>query len=487
MSWLAGLVFVGVAAAQGQTPAKLYEKYAGSIVQVVAKLKDGSTSMGTGYFYMDSRTVVTCAHVIEGATDIKLNGTNGKTWEPFMISLSKDDDLAVMDILVGSDRQALSSKAFADVKVGEPVTVIGNPLGVLVNSLTTGVVSAKRKLKGVPLVQVSAATSEGSSGSPVLDSTGKLIGTVSFTYRDGQSLNMAVAREPLEAIIKSPFKGQLATALYSSNKTRVEPLNKITARPVLEFFDAIATLQETPHMDLRDQRRTVEEARELCTEVSRGNLHQAVGLPEEKAAELLDQMKTILEGFHRMTSYFEDGERGVERTGDDFGRSLIGKNKAWDDFFKFSRNNLSDEFWNSVAPPTMIIFLGPYIQSRDADHQGWRQPCTVDTAFPRSCVFGRNMITDMAGYDADMKGFDYSKKGSFEEIQKIENAHSEIKAGYTLFAIKTKPDGEWVEIPNWRVFREKTTGLPPKGGTYTITLLTGFGRSTAKEIEVAIR
>jgi len=77
-------------------------------------------------------------------------------------------------------------------EVGQRVAVIGSPLG-LDGTLSEGIISAKRKLDDGPLwLQISAAVSPGSSGSPVMNAKGEVIGVATMVLTGGQSLNFAV-------------------------------------------------------------------------------------------------------------------------------------------------------------------------------------------------------------------------------------------------------------------------------------------------------
>ena len=75
-------------------------------------------------------------------------------------------------------------------EVGENITVIGNPKG-LINSLSTGIVAGIREVDGNQWIQITAPVSPGSSGSPVFDSKGQLIGLATMMMVEGQNLNFA--------------------------------------------------------------------------------------------------------------------------------------------------------------------------------------------------------------------------------------------------------------------------------------------------------
>src|SRR5206468_12545925 len=79
----------------------------------------------------------------------------------------------------------------------DDVTVISSPLGQLPGTVTRGIVCASRVVHGTKLLQISAAISHGSSGAPVLNTRGQVIGIVRSTIEAGQSLNFATATDAI--------------------------------------------------------------------------------------------------------------------------------------------------------------------------------------------------------------------------------------------------------------------------------------------------
>src|SRR6267142_1494974 len=126
---------------------------------------------GTGFFVTEGY-VITAAHVLEGAAGCRIELTDGQ-------------------------RQRCSVAASDSVKDGDDVTVISNPLGQLPGTVSRGIVSASRVVNGTKLLQISAAISHGSSGAPVLNMRGQVIGIVRSTIEAGQSLNFATATDAI--------------------------------------------------------------------------------------------------------------------------------------------------------------------------------------------------------------------------------------------------------------------------------------------------
>ena len=91
-----------------------------------------------------------------------------------------------------------------NANVGETVYAIGSPEG-LEGSLSNGLITGRRVLEsGVPHLQTNAAISHGSSGGPLLDSTGAVVGVVVATHADGQNLNLALPASEVFGFLKGP-------------------------------------------------------------------------------------------------------------------------------------------------------------------------------------------------------------------------------------------------------------------------------------------
>lgn len=138
--------------------------------------------------------VVTNWHVIENAKSVSVKALDGHSYSVVsIVAFSVDGDLAVLETNapIGSYAALEIATAFPDE--GDRVIVIGNPLGLLEGSVSDGIVSALRPLKNAGTVlQITAPVSPGSSGSPVLNMRGKVVGVAAFGLARGQNLNFAM-------------------------------------------------------------------------------------------------------------------------------------------------------------------------------------------------------------------------------------------------------------------------------------------------------
>ena len=169
-----------------------------AVVTIHALDADGSSmASGTGFFVFyngGEGLVVTAAHVLEGASGCSIELTNGETrrCSPAASDTAKD----VMMLAVPGLAPATLKWGFSDrSQDGDDITVISNPLGELPGTVSKGIISASRIVNGTKLLQISAPISHGSSGAPVLNAQGQVIGIVRSTIESGQALNFATATD----------------------------------------------------------------------------------------------------------------------------------------------------------------------------------------------------------------------------------------------------------------------------------------------------
>ena len=150
---------------------------------------------GTGFFVTEGY-VVTAAHVLEDAAGCRIELSDGQQLRCSVAASDSAKDVAMLTVS-GRPPATLRWGSSESMKDGDEVTVISNPLGQLPGTVSRGIISASRVVKGTKLLQISAAISHGSSGAPVLDSRGQVIGIVRSTIEAGQSLNFATATDAI--------------------------------------------------------------------------------------------------------------------------------------------------------------------------------------------------------------------------------------------------------------------------------------------------
>ena len=183
--------FAAHLAGQELAPRDIAARARPAVVLVTALARGETIGQGSGFFVSADGRLVTNRHVVEGADRLRVELSSGEVYDRvFYVSADERRDLVILRIPVSSSTPLLMTDEHA-IEVGDPIYVLGNPLG-LEGTFTDGLVSAKRTVDGVSMLQISAPISQGSSGGPVLNAAGDVVGIATSTVRDGQNLNMAV-------------------------------------------------------------------------------------------------------------------------------------------------------------------------------------------------------------------------------------------------------------------------------------------------------
>lgn len=203
-----------------KTPATILKENDLSLALIVSA-DDNSASLGSGFFIADGSAVVTNYHVIAGASSLALKTGSGQIFSAEQLyAFDEKRDLAIIKLPSPAVARPVPLGDSDKVAVGEGVVVIGNPEG-LEKSVTNGLVSGLRTVDEQKLFQISAPISPGSSGGPVFNDKGEVIGVVVSFLDGGQNLNFAIpinavkqlwsARRPitLAALPKSEFRSHV--------------------------------------------------------------------------------------------------------------------------------------------------------------------------------------------------------------------------------------------------------------------------------------
>jgi S1-C subfamily serine protease len=154
------------------------------------------TATGSGFVVDKEGTIITNAHVVEGADQVTVSfSENGDAVDAEVKGIDASTDLAVLQI-DPSDVDNLTPMPLGDssqVEVGDPVVAIGNPFGFQ-RTVTTGIVSALQRQIDAPngfpirnVIQTDASINPGNSGGPLLDANGRVIGINSQIATGGTS------------------------------------------------------------------------------------------------------------------------------------------------------------------------------------------------------------------------------------------------------------------------------------------------------------
>jgi tetratricopeptide (TPR) repeat protein len=162
--------------------------------------KGEKLARGSGFFVAANR-IITNRHVIENAAKVEIHLMNGNTFTAKgTVAIDGEGDLALLQVDVPAAQAAPLYIEKATPQEGESIVVIGNPFG-LEGSVSNGIVSAVREIAGYgKIIQITAPISPGSSGSPVVNMRGEVVGIATLQAAEGQSLNFAVPAERIAAM-----------------------------------------------------------------------------------------------------------------------------------------------------------------------------------------------------------------------------------------------------------------------------------------------
>ena len=191
---------------------------------------------GSGFF-VESDRIVTNRHVIEGAYRAEVHSSTGAVFPVRgVLAVDAEGDIALLKIDVPANQIRPLPLDKTSPQEGESVVVIGNPLG-LEGSVTNGIVSAVRDIPTFGrIIQITAPISSGSSGSPVVNMQGQVIGIATLQITGGQSVNFAIPSERISQL-------QVASMISLSDLVAASGRNK-RAKAVQFFRDGLSFLSK---------------------------------------------------------------------------------------------------------------------------------------------------------------------------------------------------------------------------------------------------
>lgn len=168
------------------TTSDLYQKINPAIVSIDSHLKDG-ISCGTGCIIEQDGTILTSAHILEDGKDIIITMYNGEDYKAEIIKkFGENKDIALLKINVPYKLKTVKLGDSQKVRVGDSVLAIGNPFGFN-GTLTKGIVS--RIDYSNDRIQTDAAINPGSSGGPLLNTHGEIIGINQAIYNPDNNIS----------------------------------------------------------------------------------------------------------------------------------------------------------------------------------------------------------------------------------------------------------------------------------------------------------
>jgi|GEM_PF-535753 len=203
---------------------------------VVSDANGKEIATGTGFLVSSDGKLITNFHVIEKAASAVAKAENGGLFPVEGVLASDPKNDLVLLKLKGKELPFLTLGKSENIEVGTRIAVIGSPLG-LEGTLSEGIVSAVREVTDdIKVLQVSAAISPGSSGSPVLNAKGDVIGIACAQIRGGQALNFAIPVAVAMRILGGASKPHELRSLSESAKIPTKEI--LRASDTKSFIEA---------------------------------------------------------------------------------------------------------------------------------------------------------------------------------------------------------------------------------------------------------
>ncbi len=167
-----------------------------------------SSSAGSGVVISEDGYIVTCQHVIDGATAVYILDSNNQEYEATVVGYTTNNDLAVLKI-DAQDLSYMELDGTISSSVGDSIYVVGNPLGSFVLTITQGIISGVGRQVTINdttmvLTQVDAAVNAGNSGGGLFNASGQLIGIVNAksSGSDVEGIGFAIPIATVAAVVE---------------------------------------------------------------------------------------------------------------------------------------------------------------------------------------------------------------------------------------------------------------------------------------------
>jgi len=194
----------------------LLTKVSPSVVAIHTGTRDGQAA-GSGVVISEDGLVLTNAHVVEGATSIEIDFSDGRTVDARLVGAVPENDVALIKAEnLGDSVKPADLGNSGDLQVGDDVVAIGNALNLGEDpSVTTGIVSALGRSLDSPsgetltdLIQTDAAINPGNSGGPLVNSQGQVVGINTAILADAQNIGFSLSIDSIKSIIDDVSSGR---------------------------------------------------------------------------------------------------------------------------------------------------------------------------------------------------------------------------------------------------------------------------------------
>ena len=204
--WLTTMLFIPMAC--GADADKIYRENSGAVVVVVSIDDKGHViGQGSGFIVREDGAVVTNYHVVSMAADVKIKVGMKILDIEGVLHADPENDLAIVK-LEGGGYPKVKIGDVNKLQVGEKIYVIGSPQG-LENTISEGILSGIRDVdQERKILQMTAPISPGSSGGPVFNGSGEVVGVATFLIAETQNLNFAM---PINLVLAGLKKKEIVS------------------------------------------------------------------------------------------------------------------------------------------------------------------------------------------------------------------------------------------------------------------------------------
>lgn len=219
------------------TPEEIAEKAFPASVMLVMVDENGKPDKTGSGFFVSRNIIVTNYHVVEGTHGgiVKCIGSSRKSKITDIVAVNQAFDIALLRVEQSSGAKIVLGDS-TKLKIGQPIFVVGSPRG-LEGTFSNGLVSSIRRFGDDYLVQMTAPISSGSSGGPVLDENGEVVGVSVGIFQGGQNLNFAIPSEYVNSLISLLSRG--------------EEIGSFVASASNKFFSPKVNLSSSLHQNIR--------------------------------------------------------------------------------------------------------------------------------------------------------------------------------------------------------------------------------------------
>ncbi|MBU3175311.1 S1C family serine protease [Clostridium estertheticum] len=255
-------------AVTGELTAKqIINKYGNAVVYVeVSDKNHNDIASGSGFIVKSTGVIVTNFHVIKGASYASVTLQNGTKYDvKSVLNYNEKQDIAVLQLLNATNLSTATLGVSDKVEVGDNVAAIGSPQGYA-NTLSTGIVSGiNRKNDRGNDIQTTASITYGSSGGPLFDMLGNVIGITYSGFDSAGDIGFVIPINEVKPFLATSNEKTLSQINTTSNTNNFLPLLTDVPQPTglkydnyvvssdkdyVEYFYAISNSEYTDYAKL---------------------------------------------------------------------------------------------------------------------------------------------------------------------------------------------------------------------------------------------